>query len=142
MDAQQVMEILLAKMETYQAKLDADREERKAWREEFRAETEVIRTRTKAMQDERMKANIDACQETTACQDAMEANIVEMEPTPGEKEAAVERQETPNEDIAIYSLRECRKETMACQGTTEARLECEKPTPVDMESESKHRRSL
>jgi hypothetical protein len=53
----------------------------------------------------------------------MEANLVKMEPNPGEKEAAVERQETPNEDVAIYSLRECRKETMACQGTTEARLE-------------------
>jgi hypothetical protein len=42
----------------------AMQEERKAWREEFRAETEAIRARTKAMQDERMKANIDACQET------------------------------------------------------------------------------
>jgi hypothetical protein len=60
-----------------------------------------------------------------ACQDVMEANLVKIEPTPGEKEAAVERQETPNEDVAIYSLRECRKETMACQGTTEARLESE-----------------
>jgi hypothetical protein len=54
----------------------------------------------------------------------------------------VERQETPNEDVAIYSLRECGKETMACQGTTEARLECEKPTPVYMESESEHREFL
>jgi hypothetical protein len=47
----------------------------------------------------------DARKEMTACQDSMKANIVKME-------AAVEWQETPNEDVAIYSLRECRKETM------------------------------
>jgi hypothetical protein len=43
----------------------------------------AIRARTKAMQDERIKANIDACiadikndrKETTACQDEMEANL-------------------------------------------------------------------
>jgi hypothetical protein len=51
----------------------------------------------------------------------MEDNLEKIELNPGEKEAAVERQETPNEEIAIYSLRECRKETIACQGTTEAR---------------------
>jgi hypothetical protein len=65
---------------------------------------------------------MNACQETTACQDAMEANLAKMD-----------------EDVAIYSLSECRKETMAGQETMEARLECEKPTPVDMESESEHR---
>jgi hypothetical protein len=74
-----------------------------------------------------------------ACQDAMEANLVKMELNPGEKEAAVERQETPNEEVAIYSLRECRIETMACQGTMEARLECDKPNPMDMEFELEHR---
>jgi hypothetical protein len=70
-------------------------------------------------------ADMKACEQTTVCQDAMEANLVKMEPNPGEKEAAVERQETPNEEVAIYSLKECRNETMACQGTTEARLESE-----------------
>jgi hypothetical protein len=69
----------------------------------------------------------------------MEANLVKMEPSPGEKEAAVEMRETPNEDVAIYYLRNCRNETIAFQGTTEARLECEKPTPEDKESESEHR---
>jgi hypothetical protein len=69
----------------------------------------------------------------------MEANLEKMEINPGEKGAAVERQETPNEEIVIYSLRECRKETMTCQGTTEARLECEKPTPMNRESEAEHR---
>jgi hypothetical protein len=55
----------------------------------------------------------------------MEANLEKMELNPGEKEATVEGQETPNEDVAIYSLRNCQKETIACQGTTEAHLESE-----------------
>jgi hypothetical protein len=42
--------------------------------------------------------------ETTACQDAMEANLEKIEPNLGEQEAAVERQEIPNEEIAIHSL--------------------------------------
>jgi hypothetical protein len=50
----------------------------------------------------------------------------------------VERQEIPNEEATIHSLRACRKETMACQDTTEARLECEEPTSEDMESEVEH----
>jgi hypothetical protein len=69
------------------------------------------------MEVKRMKAKIDACiadmkndlNETTAYQDAMEANLVKMEPNPGEKEAAVEQHETPNEDVAIYCLRKYKK---------------------------------
>jgi hypothetical protein len=161
MDAQQMMEILLSRMDAYTKAMDEMmnelKEDRKIGREEMIARMdantkatlatlemadeikEVNRARTKVMEDKRMKATVDAWQETTACQDAMEANLVEMEPNPGGKEAAGERQETPNEEVAICSLRECQKETMACQETTEARLECEKPTPVDMESESEHR---
>jgi hypothetical protein len=45
-------------MKTNQVEADADR---KAWLEEIRAKTEVIRARTKAMREERMKANMDAC---------------------------------------------------------------------------------
>jgi hypothetical protein len=117
-----MMEILLDRMDAMIEKMDANTKA-------IRTETEAIRARTTAMQDERIKANIYACQETSACQDAMEASLMEMKPNSGEKEAAVERQETPNEDVAIYCLRECRKETMACQETTEAR----------QESESEHR---
>jgi hypothetical protein len=40
--------------------------------------------------------------ETTACQDAMEANLDKMEPNSGEKEAIVEQQEIPNEEVAIH----------------------------------------
>jgi hypothetical protein len=76
--------------------------------------------------------------ERTACQEATETNPEKTEPNPGEKEAFVERQETPNEEAAIHSLRTCRKEWTACQETTEARLESEEPTSVDMESEAVH----
>jgi hypothetical protein len=37
----------------------------------------------------------------TACQDAMEANLEKIEPNPGENEALVERQEIPNDEVAI-----------------------------------------
>jgi hypothetical protein len=36
--------------------------------------------------------------ETTASQEAMEANLEKMEPNSGEKEVVVERKEIPNED--------------------------------------------
>jgi hypothetical protein len=40
----------------------------------------------------------------------MEANLKEMEPNPGEKETVVERQEIPNEEVAVQSLRACRRD--------------------------------
>jgi hypothetical protein len=42
-----------------------------------------------------------------------------MEPNSGEKEAVVERQEIPNEEVAIHSLRTCRSETVASQEAME-----------------------
>jgi hypothetical protein len=83
-------------MNTNQAKRDVKLEEFS----EAIEETHVEREKSTS-------ADMNACQGTTACQDAMEANLVKMERSPGEKEAAVELQETPNEDVAIYSLREC-----------------------------------
>jgi hypothetical protein len=50
--------------------------------------------------------------ETTACQDGMEANLEKMEPNPGEKEAVTERQENPNEEVSIYSLRAWQNESL------------------------------
>jgi hypothetical protein len=99
---------MMAKMDAHQARMEA---EDKAWREEIRAETEATQARTKAMREERMKTNRDACmadiendrKETTACQDVMEANVDKIEPNPGEKKAAAERQETPNEAIAVHT---------------------------------------
>jgi hypothetical protein len=61
--------------------------------------------------------------ETTACQNAMGANLEKMELKPGEKEAVVERQEIPKEEVAIRSLRACRNERMAFQEATEADIE-------------------
>jgi hypothetical protein len=43
-----------------------------------------------------------------------------MEPNLGEKEAAVERQEIPNEEISVHSLSACRNERSASQEATKA----------------------
>jgi hypothetical protein len=51
-----------------------------------------------------------------------------MEPNPAEKEAAVGRQEIPNEEETIHSLRECQKERTACQEAMEANPEKMEPT--------------
>jgi hypothetical protein len=51
--------------------------------------------KTRVEREEPTSADRKACQETTACRDAMETNLKKMELNPGEKEAAVERQETP-----------------------------------------------
>jgi hypothetical protein len=115
-------EQMLAKMTAWEAEDKARREKE--------AETGAIRIRTKAMRDKRMKASRDACfadiknnrKETTACQNAMEANLEKVEPNPGEKEAAVERQETSNEEVAIHPLTACRNEGTVCQEKMEAHL--------------------
>jgi transketolase len=113
-----IQEEMNANTKTVLAEMKADS---KAWQEEIQAETEAIQARMKAMREERMKANMDACmadikndrQETTACQDAMEANLEKVEPNPGEMEASAERQETPNEEVVIHPLKTCRNETVA-----------------------------
>jgi hypothetical protein len=61
-----------------------------------------------------------------------------MEPNPREKEAVIEWQEIPNEDVAIHYLRACRNERRACQETTEASLERKEPASDKMESEAEH----
>jgi hypothetical protein len=68
-------------------------------------------------------------EETTVCQDAVEANLEKIEPNPGEKEAAVERQETSNEEVAINSLMACQNERTTCQEATKANPE--KMEPID-----------
>jgi hypothetical protein len=61
----------------------------------------------------------DSPKDRTAYQEATEANPEKMEPNQGEKEAVVERQEIPNEEVAIHSLRASRNERTACQEATE-----------------------
>jgi hypothetical protein len=94
MDSQQMMELLLAlneKMDAYTKamikKMDANTEAMLATQEMAEEIKEANRaSSTKVMENERMKANIDACiadrKEMTACQDAMEANLVKMGPAP------------------------------------------------------------
>jgi hypothetical protein len=85
----------------------------------------------------------------------MKANPEKMEPNLGEK-AVVERQDIPNKQAEIRSLRTCRKERMAYQEATEANPEKVVPydrviailekmdatdlkaNPEEMESESEH----
>jgi hypothetical protein len=66
--------------------------------------------------------------EMTTCQNAVEANLEKIEPNPGEKEAVVERQEIPNSEVAIHSLRACRNERTACQEVMKANREKVEPT--------------
>jgi hypothetical protein len=49
----------------------------------------------------------DDQEETTACQYAMETSLKNMEPNSGEKEAVVEQQKIPNEEVVVHSLRAC-----------------------------------
>jgi hypothetical protein len=73
-----------------------------------------------------------------ACQYEIEASIKKMEPNPGEKETAVERQEIPNEEVAVHSPRACRSETAVSQEATEANTEKTEPEPGMMQSIAEH----
>jgi hypothetical protein len=53
---------------------------------------------------------------------------------PREKEAIVEQQEIPNEEVAIHSLKACQNKRTACQETTEAHVGCKEPTSADMKA--------
>jgi hypothetical protein len=78
--------------------------------------------------------NIDACvairrddrEVTMSCQEM-------MEPNSGEKEAVVDRQVNPNEEVAIHSLRACRSKTTASQEGTAT-----EPYPGKMQSVEEH----
>jgi hypothetical protein len=132
MDSQQMMELLLAIREDTKAmneKINETKEDMKTMQENIQVNLkkmmEEIMNRNQAKTDVKLEELSVAIEKThvereeptsaymNACQDAMEANLLEMEPTSGEKEAAVEGQKTPNEEVAIYSLRECAEET-AC----------------------------
>jgi hypothetical protein len=59
-----------------------------------------------------------------ACQYAMQTSLKKMEPNSGEKEAIVERQKIPNEEVAVHSLWACQNETTtACHEVTETDTE-------------------
>jgi hypothetical protein len=95
------------------AKWKADGEK---WKAEWKPDRKEVVARLEAIHDnqmssepkmehqEKMDAWIadmkDGQKETTGCQEATEAN-------PGRKEAVVERQEIPNEEVAVHFLRAC-----------------------------------
>jgi hypothetical protein len=69
-----------------------------------------INAKTKARRDKRMEANSnDDRNEWTACQDVMEANPEKMESNLKEKEAVVQRQDIPIENVAMMPVGEPRK---------------------------------
>jgi hypothetical protein len=120
MEMQQMMERLLAEIradrKAYQEKVDADR---KAFKEKMDALIASIKfDRT----------------ETMACQYEMEVSIKKTEPNPEEKETAMEKQEIPNEEVTVHSLKECRSEKAASQENTEKT----EPDPGKMQSVKEH----
>jgi hypothetical protein len=80
----------------------------------------------------RLEATYDQTNANHMIVESETESLEKMEPNPGEKEAVVERQEIPNEMIAIHSLMACRNERTACKETMGACLECEEPTPAGM----------
>jgi hypothetical protein len=117
-------EKMMAEWESNRKKRKADFEKRMAKRkangEEVAARLEAIHDKkddnqmsleTETEHQKKMDAWIadmkDGRKERMTCQEAMEANPEKMEPNPGEKEAAVEQQENPNEEVTILFLREC-----------------------------------
>jgi hypothetical protein len=79
-----------------ETKMDAIQEKKDAIQEKKDANLREIIVEMKDRRNER-----------TAGQEAMDVNHENMEPNPGEKEAATERQENPNEEVAFHSLRTC-----------------------------------
>jgi hypothetical protein len=78
--------------------------------EAIQADTKSIRAEMKAMQDKRMEANMnDDQKESTACQDAMEANPEKTVPHPEMMQSEEEHQEIPTEDAAVMLVGEPRK---------------------------------
>jgi hypothetical protein len=131
---QQMLQQLLA----MQVKAEADREVLKGIMD---ANTRSMREDIKSSQAE-MRSMVDAW--ITDIKDASKktmdrlprcegTNPEKMEPNSGEREAVMDRQEIPNEEVAVHSQRACRSETAASQEDTET-----KPDPGKMQSVEEH----
>jgi hypothetical protein len=68
----------------------------------------------------------------------MEASIKKIEPNSGEKEAVVEQQKIPNEEVSVHSPRACQSKTAASRETTEADTEKTEPDRGMMQSIVEH----
>jgi hypothetical protein len=113
-----------------QEKVDADR---KAYREDIKSDKAKMIAAFKNKMDA-MIANLkNGRKKTTACQEVTGAKPETIEPNPGEKEAIMEQQEIPNEEVAVHSQRTCRSETAASQEATKT-----EPDPGKMPSVEEH----
>jgi hypothetical protein len=157
-DRERVQEKMITKEERIETKKEAIQEmkdanlreiivEMKNGRKERRAgqdDNQMRKDRNKDEAIQEMKdANLreiiveikDGRKERRAGQEATEVNLEKMETNPGEKEAVLEPQEKPNQEVAIHFPRDDRKETMSCQVTTAACLDSKE----DIEPEVEHR---
>jgi hypothetical protein len=133
MEMQQILEMLIeirADRKADQEKADANR---KADQEKADAGQAKMIAAIKGKTDTWIANIKNARKETTACQEVMGANPEKMEPNSGEEETAVEQQEIPNEEVAVHSLRTCRRETAASQESTKT-----EPDPGKMQSVEEH----
>jgi hypothetical protein len=92
-------------LEQMMAKSDDNKKTIKKLMDAIRAETKAIQARRKAIHN-KTDANQTRLEPETEHQE-------KMEPNPGERAAVVERQEVPNEEASIHSLRARRKEMIA-----------------------------
>jgi hypothetical protein len=145
MEMQQILEILKAMQEkadanrkAVQANAKASREQMMAdriadgefmrqmmakmesWGEKIWAEMEAIQTKTKAMRD-RMETNMKACQETTTCHEATEAETERNEPHPRMMQSIEVHQEIPKEDAAVMPVGGRSKRRRVCNLAVERR---------------------
>jgi hypothetical protein len=116
-------EDLLARMDNMYAKMaKADKQEEMLT--EINAKTKAILADTKARRDKRLEANTnDDRNESTACEDVTEDSPEKMEPNPQEKEAVVEREDVPNEDIAVIPVKGLKKRRRGRKSTAGRRRE-------------------
>jgi hypothetical protein len=134
MEMQQMMKLLLARMDANtkanqeiragQKQMMGDRKADQENAEANREHMQQMMAKTETDREE-MMARMDANQERT------NASLREEIQSGQAKMRSIL-------DVWIVDMKDGRKETMASQETTEARLECEERTSVDMESESEH----
>jgi hypothetical protein len=96
-------EKMMARRDAWLADIKNDRKETMACLEETEARLEV---------DDK-PASADTTPEVAHEQEVpLDANLEKIEPNPGETEAVVERQQTPNEEVVINSPRACQDERL------------------------------
>jgi hypothetical protein len=149
METQQMIELLLPRFNTSMkeheqdilARMEADRQadqekagaDRKAYREDLKSDQAKMIAAFKGKMDTWIANIKDARKKTNACQEVTGANPQKIEPNSGEKETVMDRQEIPNEEVAVHSLRTCRSETEASQEETKT-----EPDPRKMQSVEEH----